>query len=64
MDIGSVLNMATALQTQQLNQAKMESEASLLKDSMEFHKNMVAQLLSSLPSVNPDGVGSNIDITV
>ncbi len=64
MDISSVLSMASALQTQSVSQAKLEANLHTLKDYQELQSNAVAQLLASMPSVNPDGVGGVVDITV
>ena len=64
MDVGSVLNIASSLQAQRLEQSKLEANVGLLKDQQEFQTSMVAKLLASLPSVNPDGVGERIDITM
>lgn len=63
MDISSVLSMASALQTQSVSQARLETTLSSMKDYQELQSDAVAQLLASMPSVNPDGVGSIIDIT-
>ena len=63
MDISSVLSMANALQTQSVSQAKLEANLNTLKDYQELQSNVVAQLLASMPSVNPDGVGGVVDIT-
>ena len=64
MDLGSVLNMANTLQAQQLEQTKLESNLRTLKSVQEMQASAVAQLLASIPSVNPDGVGGVVDITV
>lgn len=64
MDLGSVLNIASSLQTQSLSQAKLEANLKSLKDYQEMQSNVVAQLLASMPSVNPEGVGGNLDIKV
>ena len=64
MEIGSVLNMANALQVQRLGQAKLEHTLERVKDYQDLQASLVAQLLASIPSVNPDGVGGVIDITV
>jgi hypothetical protein len=63
MEIGSMLNMASALQAQRLEQAKLEHTLSTVKEFQDLQASMVAQLLASIPSVNPDGVGGAIDIT-
>jgi hypothetical protein len=63
MDVASVLGMAQGLQAQQTSQARLEFTLNKVKDYQDLQANMVAQLLSSLPGVNPDGVGGMIDIT-
>ncbi len=64
MDVNSVLNIAGGLQAQKLQHVKLEYNLKIQKDAQDLQKNMVAQLLASLPSVNPDGVGAVVDITV
>jgi len=64
MDVGSVLSMAGALQAQRLEQARLEFGYHKLKDVQDLQASIVAQLLASLPSVSPDGVGGVVDITV
>lgn len=64
MDIGSVLSMASALQAQRTAQTQLEVTLKTVKDYQELQKSIVAQLLASIPSVNPDGVGGVVDITV
>ena len=64
MDISSVLSMASALQSQSVSQAKLEANLNTLKDYQELQSNAVAQLLASMPSVNPDGVGGVVDVIV
>jgi hypothetical protein len=63
MDLGSVLNIASSLQAQSLSQAKLEANLKSMKDYQELQSNVVAQLLASMPSANPDGVGTKLDIT-
>ena len=64
MDVNSVLNIAGGLQAQKVQNAKLEFNMKVQKDSMDLQKDIVAQLLASMPSVNPDGVGGVLDITV
>jgi hypothetical protein len=64
MEISSVLNVANALQAQRLEQAKLEHTLERVKDYQDLQASLVAQLLASIPSVNPDGVGGVVDITV
>lgn len=64
MDISSVLSMANTLQVQRLEQVKLEVGMSALKSVQDLQASAVAQLLASIPSVNPDGVGGVVDITV
>jgi hypothetical protein len=56
--------MAGALQAQRLEQARLEFGYQKLKDVQDLQASIVAQLLASLPSVSPDGVGGVVDITV
>ena len=63
MEIGNVLNMASALQGQRVQQAHMENTISNLKEYQSMQASLVAQLLASIPSVNPDGVGGVVDVT-
>lgn len=63
MDIGSVLSMANALQTQRVQQARLEHTLRTVKDYQDLQQDLVAKLLASIPSVNPDGVGGRVDIT-
>ena len=64
MDISSVLSMASTLQAQRTAQTRLETTLSTMKEYQDLQKNMVAQLLASIPSVNPDGVGGVVDLTV
>ncbi len=64
MDVGSVLSMAGALQAQRTQQLQLEVGVRTLKKVQDLQASMVAQLLASLPSVSPDGVGGVVDITV
>jgi hypothetical protein len=56
--------MAGAMQAQKTSQVQMAVTMNSAKDFMDLQKSVVAQLLASLPSVNPDGVGGRLDITV
>jgi hypothetical protein len=56
--------MAGAMQAQKTSQVQLEIALKSAKGFMDLQQNMVAQLLASLPSVNPDGVGGKLDITV
>ena len=64
MDVNGVLSIAGALQAQRLEQAKLGFTSSKVKEVQDLQADLVAQLLASIPSVNPDGVGGNLDITV
>ncbi len=63
MDVSGVLGMAGALQGQKLEQVKLEANLNVQKDIQDLQASVVAQLLASMPSVNPDGVGGVVDIT-
>ena len=63
MDVNSVLSMAGGLQAQKLEHVKLEYNLKIQKESQDLQKDIVAQLLASMPSVNPDGVGGVVDIT-
>ncbi len=63
MDVNSVLSMASGLQAQKVENAKLEYNMKIQKDSQDLQVSIVTQLLASLPSVNPDGVGGVLDIT-
>jgi hypothetical protein len=64
MDVNSVLGIAGALQAQRTANLQLETALKTSKDYQDLQKNVVAQLLASLPNVNPDGVGGKLDITV
>lgn len=64
MDVNSVLSMAGGLQAQKLANTKLEYNLKIHKEAQDLQANLVAQLLASLPSVNPDGVGGVVDITL
>ena len=64
MDVASVLSMAGALQEQRLAQTRLEHTLHNVKEYQSLQANLVAQLLASIPNVNPDGVGGVVDITV
>ena len=63
MDVDSVLSMAGGLQVQKLANVKLEYNLKIQKESQDLQKDIVAQLLASMPIVNPDGVGGVLDIT-
>lgn len=63
MDVNSVLSMASGLQAQKMENVKLEYNMKIQKDSQDLQVSIVTQLLASLPSVNPDGVGGVLDIT-
>jgi hypothetical protein len=63
MDISSVLGIAQGLQAQSLAQAMLSANLRQMKGYEDFQVNIATQLLASLPSVNPDGVGGVVDIT-
>ena len=62
MDVGSVLSLAGARQAQQQAAVQLQVTLHAAKDFQDLQKDLVAQLLASLPSVNPDGVGGRIDL--
>ncbi len=64
MDVNSVLSMAGGLQAQKVENVKLEYNMRIQKDSQDLQVSIVNQLLASLPTVNPDGVGGVLDITV
>jgi hypothetical protein len=55
--------MAGAMQAQKTAQVQLETTLKTEKGFLDLQKSVVAQLLASLPSVNPDGVGGLLDIT-
>lgn len=63
MDVSSVLSMAGAMQAQKAANVQLEVSLRSAKGYMDLQQSVVAQLLASMPSVNPDGVGGRIDIT-
>ena len=63
MDVAGVLNIASGLQAQSLDAAVLTANLRSMKSFQNFQKDIVTQLLASLPSVNPDGVGGTVDIT-
>lgn len=64
MDVGEVLNIAGALQAQKLQQVKLETTMKSAKDYMQLQSDMVTQLLASIPSVSPEGIGGKLDTYV
>jgi hypothetical protein len=64
VDVGEVLNIAGALQAQKLQNVKLETTMKATKDIMDLQSDMVAQLLASIPSVNPAGIGGRLDTYV
>jgi hypothetical protein len=64
MDVSSVLSMAGAVQAQKTASVQMEASLRSMKSFNDLQKDVVAQLLASMPSINPDGVGGRVDITV
>jgi hypothetical protein len=62
MDLGTALNIAGSLQAQSLDAAVLTASLRSMKSFQDFQVNIVTQLLASLPSVNPDGVGGVVDI--
>lgn len=64
VDVGEVLNIAGALQAQKLNQVKLETAMKSTKDYMDLQSDMVMQLLASIPSVSPEGIGNRLDTYV
>jgi hypothetical protein len=63
MDVGSVLGIAQGLAEQRTSQARLEATLHTIKGYQDLQANIVARLLASLPSANPDGVGGNLDVT-
>jgi hypothetical protein len=64
VDVSSVLSMAGAMQAQKAANVQLEVNMRSTKSFNDLQKSVVAQLLASMPSVNPDGVGGRVDITV
>ena len=63
MDVGSVLGLAQGLAEQRTSQARLEATLHAVKGYQDLQANIVARLLASLPTANPDGVGGVVDIT-
>lgn len=61
MDVSEVLHIAGALQAQKLENVKLEATMKSAKDFMALQSDIVMQLLASIPSVNPAGVGGRLD---
>jgi hypothetical protein len=64
MDLMTAVNLVQGIQAQSLAQARLEATLKTVKDFQDFQADAVARLLASIPSVNPDGVGTRLDITV
>src|SRR5690606_35641002 len=64
VDVSEALGIAGALQAQKLNQVKLETTLKSAKDHMDLQKDMVMQLLASIPSVSPEGIGGKLDTYV
>ena len=63
MDISTAIGIAGGLQAQSLDQAMLSASMRSLKGFEQFQTSIATQLLASLPSVNPDGVGGVVDIS-
>jgi hypothetical protein len=64
VDLSSAVQLVQGIQAQSLAQARLEAALRTVKDLEDLQSSVIAQLLASIPSVNPDGVGGRIDITV
>jgi len=64
MDLMTAVNLVQGIQAQSLAQARLEATLKTVKDFQDLQADAVAQLLASIPRVNPDGVGTRLDITV
>ena len=64
MDLSCALGLAQGIQAQSVAQARLEATLKTVKDYQDLQADAVARLLASIPSVNPDGVGAKLDITV
>jgi hypothetical protein len=64
MDLSSALGIVQGIQAQSVAQARLETTLKTVKDFQDLQADAVARLLASIPSVNPDGVGTKLDITV
>jgi len=64
VDLSSAIELVQGIQAQSLAQARLEATLKTVKDFQDLQFSVIAQLLASIPSVNPDGVGGRIDITV
>ncbi len=62
MDISSAIDMAKGFANRNVEMAKLSATISKVKKHQDLQKSVVMQLLASLPGVNPEGVGDNIDI--
>jgi hypothetical protein len=60
----TAVNLVQGIQAQSLAQARLEATLKTVKDFQDLQADAVARLLASIPSVNPDGVGTRLDITV
>jgi len=63
MDLSCALNLAQGIQAQRTAQDRLEATLNTVKEYQDMQASAVAQLLASIPSVNPDGVGAVVDIT-
>lgn len=64
MDLSSALGIVQGIQAQSFAQARLEATLKTVKDFQDLQADAVTRLLASIPSVNPDGVGTKLDITV
>ncbi len=61
MDVGAVLDMASALKSQQIATEYQSLVLLKQKDQQKMEMSLAMKLLASVPSAQPDGVGGQID---
>jgi len=64
MDLMTAVDLVQGIQAQSFAQARLEATLKTVKDFQDLQADAVARLLASIPSVNPDGVGARLDITI
>ena len=62
MDISSAIDMAQGFANRNVEMARLSATISQVKKGMDLQKDMVTRLLATLPGVNPDGIGENLDM--
>ena len=61
MDVGAVLDMASALKSQQIASEYQSLVLLKQKDQQKMEMSLAMKLLASVPNAQPDGVGGQID---